>query len=583
MTAITFPTDIVTSSARVQRALSALVSLSGHKMDLEAYFTEAARHLCDLYSASFALIAVKPEGSEDDALDVILVRDGAVERIAHCASSGPNCACNVVLHEGQRYIESGFNLATPLCPARLGAPAKSYFGHAITDAFGTVIGVVAAYSHANLDIDTWTEPVLALYANRVGIEIATKREAEARARLLAEQQALSARLAEEAAARATAEETLREAIRTIPDALVIYDAEDRLLICNEAYRRIYHASAPAIVEGATFRSIIEYGLERGQYPQAGSSDAERHVWLEDRLAQHHLPMSQLEQQTNDGRWLSIHERRSQSGFTVGVRYDITTLKLQNEALEGQAEELKRYASVASHDLQEPLRKIELFADILKEAVETGNKADMDRALSVMVKSAKRGRTLVKALLESARMRSREMHREHFRMDEMVKELAAYLMTGDSREVAFSFDMAPLEVRADPALMTQVLQNLFTNAIRYTKPGEAPKVAIALKPDPQHIGSWRLSVRDEGIGFDMTRKADIFAPFKRLVSRSQIEGTGVGLSTVKMIVDKHRWAIDAESAPDAGATFYIVIPGEDAAFADSDGLDHSAGEGISSVA
>ncbi len=137
---------------------------------------------------------------------------------------------------------------------------------------------------------------------------------------------VTVRKAAEAKAR-EAETRLIEAIEALPDGFVLYDADDRLVICNEHYRDIYRTSADLIRPGNTFETIIREGALRGQYQ---SDDVE--TWIEQRLVEHRNPGAGVEQKLDDGRWLRVIERKTNSGFTVGFRVDITALKEREEAL-----------------------------------------------------------------------------------------------------------------------------------------------------------------------------------------------------------------------------------------------------------
>lgn len=121
----------------------------------------------------------------------------------------------------------------------------------------------------------------------------------------------------------TARQRLRDAIDAIPEGFALFDVDDRLVICNAAYKRVYATSADIIHEGVTFEQIIRAGVERGQYPQAtGRVDA----WVADRLTRHRNPGGPFEQITDTGRWLRIEERRTEDGGIVGIRADITAIK-----------------------------------------------------------------------------------------------------------------------------------------------------------------------------------------------------------------------------------------------------------------
>ncbi|NJL07951.1 MAG: PAS domain S-box protein, partial [Methylacidiphilales bacterium] len=134
-------------------------------------------------------------------------------------------------------------------------------------------------------------------------------------------------------ARKQAQEVLSEAIAAIPDGFAVYDRNDRLLICNDAYRDIYALSAEAIRPGERFETILYYGLRNGQYPQAGETEAQRSAWADERLRLHRQRTSNALQQLPGGRWLQLREWRTPSGYTVGLRVDVSELKRQSATLQ----------------------------------------------------------------------------------------------------------------------------------------------------------------------------------------------------------------------------------------------------------
>ena len=128
------------------------------------------------------------------------------------------------------------------------------------------------------------------------------------------------------------ETLLTEAIETVPDGFVIYDENDKLAIYNSAYRRMYPLTAPVLKSGTTFTEVLRYGLDRGQYPQAGETPEERQNWLVRRLQLHAEGNSEFHQPLRDGRHLLVRERRTASGLSVGFRSDVTDLVRQQELL-----------------------------------------------------------------------------------------------------------------------------------------------------------------------------------------------------------------------------------------------------------
>jgi PAS domain S-box-containing protein len=151
---------------------------------------------------------------------------------------------------------------------------------------------------------------------------------------ITERRAQAERLKRLAEAAAAAQATLVAAVESLQDGFVLFDADDRLVICNEKYREIYASSAPSIVPGATFESILRYGLAHGEYAQAiGREEA----WLAERMERHLQPNSEIEQPLSDGRWLRIFEKATPTGGRVGLRVDITALKLaERRALSDRA-------------------------------------------------------------------------------------------------------------------------------------------------------------------------------------------------------------------------------------------------------
>lgn len=149
-------------------------------------------------------------------------------------------------------------------------------------------------------------------------------------------------LKELAASEAMSRATLSSAVETLQDGFVLYDRDDCLVVCNQRYREIYSRSAPAMIEGATFESILRYGLKHGEYEDAVGREDE---WLEERLERHRQPTSEIEQRLSDGRWLRIFEKETEDGGRVGLRVDITAIKLA----EFQAKSDRAAAMEASHD------------------------------------------------------------------------------------------------------------------------------------------------------------------------------------------------------------------------------------------
>ena len=144
----------------------------------------------------------------------------------------------------------------------------------------------------------------------------------------------------------TTKRRLVDAIEALPDAFVMYDQDDRLVICNDQYRRVYAQSAHAIEPGARFEDIIRAGVANGQYPQAAGREEE---WIQARLKEHKNPTGSIDQELPGDRHLQIHESRTAGGDLVGVRVDVTDLKRQQRRLAEMAEALKTARNKAEHE------------------------------------------------------------------------------------------------------------------------------------------------------------------------------------------------------------------------------------------
>ncbi len=150
--------------------------------------------------------------------------------------------------------------------------------------------------------------------------------------------AAEAALCAENEKRREAEALLRDILETIPDAVAAFDADDRLALYNEAFRRYYDKSAPIIELGVSFENILRFGVENGQFNLAKNTPEAREAWIAARMREHHNPGKKVLQQLSDGRWLQMRERQSRSGYVVGVRSDITDLKQAELVIKRQAEQ-----------------------------------------------------------------------------------------------------------------------------------------------------------------------------------------------------------------------------------------------------
>lgn len=231
------------------------------------------------------------------------------------------------------------------------------------------------------------------------------------------------------------------------------------------------------------------------------------------------------------------------------------LKEYTRKLEQSNRELEQFAFVASHDLQEPLRKISAFGGRLKEKFAGVLPADGVEYLDRMMGAAERMRRLIMALLEYSRISTRGVHLVRVSLSRVLEDVLSDLELQIERNHATVTVEDLPEIEADPDQMRQLFQNLIGNAVKYNR-SEHPRVRIHGEREGDSV---RIRVEDDGIGFDEKHLERIFMLFQRLHGMGEFEGTGMGLAVCRKIVERHGGAITAKSVPGKGATFIVTLP------------------------
>ena len=243
-----------------------------------------------------------------------------------------------------------------------------------------------------------------------------------------------------------------------------------------------------------------------------------------------------------------------------IRQAITQEKNKLETLSKELarsnQELEQFAYVASHDLQEPLRMVASYTQLLAKRYQGKLDKDADEFIHFAVDGATRMQGLIIDLLEYSRVGRKGKEFLPVVLESILeKALENLTVTLEEQGAKVTHDPLPT-VNGDDVQLTRLFQNLIGNAIKFRKPGEAPHVHVGAKTDGKQ---WVLSIRDNGIGIDPKHFERLFQIFQRLHTREEYPGTGIGLAVCKKIVERHGGRIWVESKPGEGTTFYFTIP------------------------
>jgi len=373
---------------------------------------------------------------------------------------------------------------------------------------------------------------------------------------------------------ATTDTLLQAMLDNVPDWIYFKDTHSRILKMSRALARCMGMASPEEAVGKT-----DFDFRRPDQAQEFYDDEQKIIRTGEAL------INKTEKQVlanGETGWTSttkvpLRDRAGKVVGLVGINRDITQQKQAEEALRHSEEKLQRFATqlersnrelqdfayVASHDLQEPLRKIVVFGERLKEKNADKFGPESVDYLDRMQKAAGRMQTLITDLLTFSRITTKAQPFAPVNLAEVAGGVMEDL-EGRIEMVKGRVELGSLPViDAEPVQMRQLLQNLIGNALKFRRPEEPPvvKVEAQLIPDPAAPEKklCRLTVSDNCIGFDEKYLDRIFNVFQRLHTRNEYEGTGMGLAIVKKIALYHGGDITAKSKPGEGSTFIMTVP------------------------
>jgi PAS domain S-box-containing protein len=376
---------------------------------------------------------------------------------------------------------------------------------------------------------------------------------------------------------------LQEAVNGLPEGFTIFDADDRLVVCNEAYLSFYSTSRDLIVPGASFEEIIRKGAERGQYREAEGRIDE---WVSERVQKHHeADGSQLEQLLDDGRWLLIIEYRTPSGFIVGNRIDITARKAVEAELERHRHHLEEIVTARtaelidardaaesanraksaflanmSHEIRTPMNGILGMTHLLQRGDVSPLQAGR---LSQIQASADHLLGIINDVLDISKIEAGKIVLEDVPVSitDLLGNVCSILAVPAKEKGICLFAEAVQslpDLFGDPTRLQQALLNYATNAVKFTETG-AVTLRIVTQRAATDSALIRFEVHDTGIGIEPPILPRLFSVFEQADNSMtrRYGGTGLGLAITRRLAELMGGQVGVESTPGVGSTFWFT--------------------------
>lgn len=370
----------------------------------------------------------------------------------------------------------------------------------------------------------------------------------------------------------TADQAYRVFIEKMTEGAVNLNMDGIVIYCNSTFAGMTGHTLSEVI-GMPFETFIseenkDYYSEL--FSMSLENDCKGEVLLTTGDLKIPVQLSLTYLEIEEGKTLSIivtdisSQKKAQAQLQESNRH----LAEINNALSESNHDLQQFASVASHDLQEPLRKIHIFSNLLRDNDLKNLSEESKKYLDKIISSAGRMKMLVIDMLDYSKLSAHHHSFTAINLNDTVKEVLEDLeLIALEKDAVISMDGLPT-LEANKGQMRQVFQNIIYNALKFAKKKEQPQISITGRriaaPEwdskEDSAGNYYLiSIKDNGIGFDEKYAANIFALFERLNSKDKYEGTGIGLAITKKIVEKHHGMIKAKSREGEGSDFLIILP------------------------